>query len=113
MRNSNKENRLVKCEENYGPLNATLSLSGAPRWISDWFKKADKNNDGRMNFKEVQDLLKMMNVDMNEHHAHRLFTVRALVLNARTMATLPIQALNRLCSSGHPPETTWWTVLGL
>lgn len=28
-----------------------------------------------MNFKEVQDLLKMMNVDMNEHHAHRLFTV--------------------------------------
>ncbi|XP_072235364.1 1-phosphatidylinositol 4,5-bisphosphate phosphodiesterase delta-4 isoform X1 [Leuresthes tenuis] len=45
------------------------------QWISDWFKKADKNNDGRMNFKEVQDLLKMMNVDMNEHHAHRLFTM--------------------------------------
>uniref|UniRef100_A0A8C5DSL8 Phosphoinositide phospholipase C n=1 Tax=Gouania willdenowi TaxID=441366 RepID=A0A8C5DSL8_GOUWI len=44
------------------------------QWIGDWFKKADKNNDGRMNFKEVQDLLKMMNVDMNEHHAHRLFT---------------------------------------
>nr|XP_043905967.1 1-phosphatidylinositol 4,5-bisphosphate phosphodiesterase delta-4-like isoform X1 [Solea senegalensis]XP_043905974.1 1-phosphatidylinositol 4,5-bisphosphate phosphodiesterase delta-4-like isoform X1 [Solea senegalensis] len=45
------------------------------QWISDWFKKADKNNDGRMNFKEVQDLLKMMNVDMNGHHAHRLFTM--------------------------------------
>lgn len=29
-----------------------------------------------MNFKEVRDLLKMMNVDMSEHHAHRLFTVR-------------------------------------
>lgn len=28
-----------------------------------------------MNFKEVRDLLKMMNVDMNEHHALRLFTV--------------------------------------
>uniref|UniRef100_A0A673A7R0 Phosphoinositide phospholipase C n=1 Tax=Sphaeramia orbicularis TaxID=375764 RepID=A0A673A7R0_9TELE len=39
------------------------------QWISDWFKKADKNNDGRMNFKEVRDLLKMMNVDMNEHHS--------------------------------------------
>uniref|UniRef100_A0AAQ5XCB1 Phosphoinositide phospholipase C n=1 Tax=Amphiprion ocellaris TaxID=80972 RepID=A0AAQ5XCB1_AMPOC len=39
------------------------------QWIGDWFKKADKNNDGRMNFKEVQDLLKMMNVDMNEHHS--------------------------------------------
>uniref|UniRef100_A0A8D3ECF3 Phosphoinositide phospholipase C n=1 Tax=Scophthalmus maximus TaxID=52904 RepID=A0A8D3ECF3_SCOMX len=46
------------------------------QWIWDWFKKADKNNDGRMNFKEVQNLLKMMNVDMNEQHAHRLFTVR-------------------------------------
>uniref|UniRef100_A0A8B9JRC2 Phosphoinositide phospholipase C n=1 Tax=Astyanax mexicanus TaxID=7994 RepID=A0A8B9JRC2_ASTMX len=45
------------------------------QWISDWFKKADKNGDGRMNFKEVQDLLKMMNVDMNEHHALRLFTM--------------------------------------
>ncbi|XP_017285512.1 1-phosphatidylinositol 4,5-bisphosphate phosphodiesterase delta-4 [Kryptolebias marmoratus] len=45
------------------------------QWISDWFKKADKNNDGRMNFKEVQDLLKMMNVDMNEHHALHLFTM--------------------------------------
>lgn len=58
----------------------TLSLSAVPRWIGDWFKKADKNNDGRMNFKEVQDLLKMMNVDMNEQHAHRLFTVRAFEL---------------------------------
>uniref|UniRef100_A0A8C1HRP6 Phosphoinositide phospholipase C n=1 Tax=Cyprinus carpio carpio TaxID=630221 RepID=A0A8C1HRP6_CYPCA len=36
------------------------------QWICDWFKKADKNRDGQMNFKEVQDLLKMMNVDMNE-----------------------------------------------
>ncbi|XP_072289087.1 1-phosphatidylinositol 4,5-bisphosphate phosphodiesterase delta-4 [Eucyclogobius newberryi] len=45
------------------------------QWIGDWFKKADKNHDGRMNFKEVRDLLKMMNVDMNEHHAHRLFTM--------------------------------------
>lgn len=32
-----------------------------------------------MNFKEVRDLLKMMNVDMNEHHAHRLFTVRVFL----------------------------------
>uniref|UniRef100_A0A8B9QZT5 Phosphoinositide phospholipase C n=1 Tax=Anas platyrhynchos TaxID=8839 RepID=A0A8B9QZT5_ANAPL len=35
--------------------------------------RADKNKDGRMNFKEVQRLLKMMNVDMNEDHALRLF----------------------------------------
>ncbi|NXX21184.1 PLCD4 phosphodiesterase, partial [Podargus strigoides] len=42
-------------------------------WIRDWFQKADKNKDGRMNFKEVQRLLNMMNVDMNEDHALRLF----------------------------------------
>ncbi|XP_063067811.1 1-phosphatidylinositol 4,5-bisphosphate phosphodiesterase delta-4 [Engraulis encrasicolus] len=43
------------------------------QWICDWFRKADKNKDGRMNFKEVRDLLKMMNVEMNEQHALRLF----------------------------------------
>lgn len=59
------------------------SLIAVLRWIGDWFKKADKNNDGRMNFKEVQDLLKMMNVDMNEQHAHRLFTVRSLYWNKK------------------------------
>ncbi|XP_060119277.1 1-phosphatidylinositol 4,5-bisphosphate phosphodiesterase delta-4 [Heteronotia binoei] len=43
------------------------------QWICDWFQKADKDKDGRMNFKEVQHLLRMMNVDMNENHAYRLF----------------------------------------
>uniref|UniRef100_S4S058 Phosphoinositide phospholipase C n=1 Tax=Petromyzon marinus TaxID=7757 RepID=S4S058_PETMA len=42
-------------------------------WIYDCFKKADKNKDGRMTFKEVKNLLKMMNIDMNEHHAQHLF----------------------------------------
>uniref|UniRef100_A0A8C1J3A5 Phosphoinositide phospholipase C n=1 Tax=Cyprinus carpio TaxID=7962 RepID=A0A8C1J3A5_CYPCA len=55
--------------ESFFPLNAIS------RWICDWFKKADKNRDGQMNFKEVRNLLKMMNVDMNEHHALRLFTM--------------------------------------
>ncbi|XP_060683770.1 1-phosphatidylinositol 4,5-bisphosphate phosphodiesterase delta-4-like [Hemiscyllium ocellatum] len=43
------------------------------QWISDWFQKADKDKDGRMNFKEVRLLLKMMNVNMNEDHSLRLF----------------------------------------
>ncbi|KAF7241908.1 1-phosphatidylinositol 4,5-bisphosphate phosphodiesterase delta-4 [Varanus komodoensis] len=42
-------------------------------WICDWFLKADKNKDGRMNFKEVQHLLRLMNVAMNEDHALWLF----------------------------------------
>ncbi|XP_078539640.1 1-phosphatidylinositol 4,5-bisphosphate phosphodiesterase delta-4 [Lissotriton helveticus] len=43
------------------------------QWIWDWFKKGDKNKDGRINFKEARHLLKMMNVDMNVEHAYRLF----------------------------------------
>nr|XP_057937653.1 1-phosphatidylinositol 4,5-bisphosphate phosphodiesterase delta-4-like [Doryrhamphus excisus] len=45
------------------------------QWVRDWFHKADKNKDGKMNFKEVRTLLKMMNVDMNEEHAFHLFTM--------------------------------------
>ncbi|XP_056287426.1 1-phosphatidylinositol 4,5-bisphosphate phosphodiesterase delta-4 isoform X2 [Pseudoliparis swirei] len=60
---------LIETQENMG------EREKLDQWIGDWFRKADKNNDGRMNFKEVQDLLKMMNVDMNEHHAHHLFTM--------------------------------------
>ncbi|XP_057707966.1 1-phosphatidylinositol 4,5-bisphosphate phosphodiesterase delta-4 isoform X2 [Corythoichthys intestinalis] len=45
------------------------------QWIQDWFHKADKNKDGKMNFKEVRKLLKMMNVEMNEEHAFYLFTM--------------------------------------
>ena len=36
----------------------------------------DKNKDGRMNFKEVRKLLKMMSMDINEQHAMLLFKVR-------------------------------------
>uniref|UniRef100_A0A7N8WIF4 Phosphoinositide phospholipase C n=1 Tax=Mastacembelus armatus TaxID=205130 RepID=A0A7N8WIF4_9TELE len=45
------------------------------QWVWDWFQKADKNKDGKMNFKEVRKLLKMMNVEMNEEHALHLFTM--------------------------------------
>ncbi|XP_029968482.1 1-phosphatidylinositol 4,5-bisphosphate phosphodiesterase delta-4 [Salarias fasciatus] len=45
------------------------------QWVFDWFQKADKNKDGKMNFKEVKTLLKMMNVEMNEEHALHLFTM--------------------------------------
>uniref|UniRef100_A0A673LP88 Phosphoinositide phospholipase C n=1 Tax=Sinocyclocheilus rhinocerous TaxID=307959 RepID=A0A673LP88_9TELE len=49
--------KLIDNLENMGfPLNAVS------RWICDWFKRADKNRDGQMNFKEVRDLLKMMNI---------------------------------------------------
>ncbi|KAL0964027.1 hypothetical protein UPYG_G00317310 [Umbra pygmaea] len=59
-------------------VQSTESMDAKERldqWICDWFLKADKNKDGRMNFKEVRSLLKMMNVDMNEEYTLRLFTL--------------------------------------
>uniref|UniRef100_A0A8C6Y393 Phosphoinositide phospholipase C n=1 Tax=Naja naja TaxID=35670 RepID=A0A8C6Y393_NAJNA len=47
------------------------SVEEAQCWIQGL--RPDKDNDGRMNFREVQHLLRMMNVDMNEDHAFQLF----------------------------------------
>uniref|UniRef100_A0A8C1QAQ5 Phosphoinositide phospholipase C n=1 Tax=Cyprinus carpio TaxID=7962 RepID=A0A8C1QAQ5_CYPCA len=66
---------LLEGLESLAATHLSFPLNAISRWICDWFKKADKNRDGQMNFKEVRNLLKMMNVDMNEHHALRLFTM--------------------------------------
>ncbi|XP_060267291.1 1-phosphatidylinositol 4,5-bisphosphate phosphodiesterase delta-4 isoform X2 [Ovis aries] len=44
-----------------------------PGWLSDWFQRGDKNQDGRMSFGEVQRLLHLMNVEMDQEHAFQLF----------------------------------------
>nr|XP_019597396.1 PREDICTED: 1-phosphatidylinositol 4,5-bisphosphate phosphodiesterase delta-4 [Rhinolophus sinicus]XP_019597397.1 PREDICTED: 1-phosphatidylinositol 4,5-bisphosphate phosphodiesterase delta-4 [Rhinolophus sinicus] len=43
------------------------------QWLSDWFQRGDKNQDGRMSFREVQRLLHMMNVEMEQEYAFQLF----------------------------------------
>ncbi|XP_072817756.1 1-phosphatidylinositol 4,5-bisphosphate phosphodiesterase delta-4 isoform X1 [Vicugna pacos] len=43
------------------------------QWLSDWFQRGDKNQDGRMSFREVQRLLHLMNVEMDQEHAFQLF----------------------------------------
>ncbi|XP_017505055.3 1-phosphatidylinositol 4,5-bisphosphate phosphodiesterase delta-4 isoform X1 [Manis javanica] len=43
------------------------------QWLSDWFQRGDKNQDGRMSFPEVQRLLRLMNVEMDQEHAFQLF----------------------------------------
>ncbi|KAM9664243.1 1-phosphatidylinositol 4,5-bisphosphate phosphodiesterase delta-4 isoform 2-T2 [Trichechus inunguis] len=44
-----------------------------PGWLSDWFQRGDKNQDGRMTFREVQRLLRLMNVEMDQEYAVQLF----------------------------------------
>ncbi|XP_038441669.1 1-phosphatidylinositol 4,5-bisphosphate phosphodiesterase delta-4 isoform X1 [Canis lupus familiaris] len=43
------------------------------QWLSDWFQRGDKNQDGRMSFQEVQRLLHLMNVEMDQEYAFHLF----------------------------------------
>ncbi|XP_014640786.1 PREDICTED: 1-phosphatidylinositol 4,5-bisphosphate phosphodiesterase delta-4 isoform X3 [Ceratotherium simum simum] len=43
------------------------------QWLSDWFQRGDKNQDGRMSFREVQRLLHLMNVEMDQEYALQLF----------------------------------------
>ncbi|XP_054579178.1 1-phosphatidylinositol 4,5-bisphosphate phosphodiesterase delta-4 [Eptesicus fuscus] len=43
------------------------------QWLSDWFQRGDKNQDGRMSFQEVQRLLRLMNVEMEQEYAFQLF----------------------------------------
>ncbi|XP_074255122.1 1-phosphatidylinositol 4,5-bisphosphate phosphodiesterase delta-4 isoform X5 [Saimiri boliviensis] len=43
------------------------------QWLSDWFQRGDKNQDGKMTFQEVQRLLHLMNVEMDQEYAFSLF----------------------------------------
>ncbi|XP_073182343.1 1-phosphatidylinositol 4,5-bisphosphate phosphodiesterase delta-3 isoform X1 [Lepidochelys kempii] len=42
-------------------------------WIHDILHRADKNKDNKMTFKEIKDMLKMINIDMNDIYAYQLF----------------------------------------
>ncbi|XP_058261403.1 1-phosphatidylinositol 4,5-bisphosphate phosphodiesterase delta-3-A isoform X2 [Hemibagrus wyckioides] len=42
-------------------------------WIHSYLKQADLNQDGKMTYEEVQTLLQMINIDLDEQYALRLF----------------------------------------
>lgn len=44
-------------------------------WIHGYLHRADSNQDSKMSFKEIKSLLRMVNVDMNDMYAYRLFKV--------------------------------------
>uniref|UniRef100_A0A8B9PNB2 Phosphoinositide phospholipase C n=1 Tax=Apteryx owenii TaxID=8824 RepID=A0A8B9PNB2_APTOW len=49
-----------------------LSLPGLT-WIHDMLRRADKNKDNKMCFREIKNVLRMINVDMNDIYAYKLF----------------------------------------
>lgn len=45
------------------------------RWIKDIFEKADQNNDRSLQFDEILELLKQMNVKVDKDYAQTIFKV--------------------------------------
>lgn len=43
------------------------------RWLKEQFRRADKNNNGSLNFKECLTLLSQLNISMDKNHAKTLF----------------------------------------
>ncbi|XP_078063008.1 1-phosphatidylinositol 4,5-bisphosphate phosphodiesterase delta-3-like, partial [Mustelus asterias] len=42
-------------------------------WIHEYLRKADENQDNKMSFKEIQNLLKMINIEADDQYAYQLF----------------------------------------
>ncbi|XP_072224596.1 1-phosphatidylinositol 4,5-bisphosphate phosphodiesterase delta-3-A-like [Leuresthes tenuis] len=42
-------------------------------WIRGYLRRADQNQDGKMSYDEVKQLLQMINIDLSEHYARSLF----------------------------------------
>ncbi|EHB09269.1 1-phosphatidylinositol-4,5-bisphosphate phosphodiesterase delta-3 [Heterocephalus glaber] len=49
------------------------AMSHAHTWIHFYLHRADSNQDSKMSFKEIKSLLCMVNVDVNDMYAYRLF----------------------------------------
>ncbi|XP_059526438.1 1-phosphatidylinositol 4,5-bisphosphate phosphodiesterase delta-3 isoform X4 [Myotis daubentonii] len=54
-------------------LEAMSQRERLDHWIHSYLHRADSNQDSKMSFKEIKSLLRMVNVDMNDMYAYRLF----------------------------------------
>uniref|UniRef100_A0A8C6FT46 Phosphoinositide phospholipase C n=1 Tax=Moschus moschiferus TaxID=68415 RepID=A0A8C6FT46_MOSMO len=54
-------------------LDAMSQSERLDHWIHSYLHRADSNQDSKMSFKEIKNLLRMVNVDMNDMYAYRLF----------------------------------------
>ncbi|KAI6049360.1 PLCD3 [Marmota monax] len=54
-------------------LDAMSQRERTHTWIHSYLHRADSNQDSKMSFKEIKSLLRMVNVDMNDMYAYRLF----------------------------------------
>uniref|UniRef100_A0A670YZ34 Phosphoinositide phospholipase C n=1 Tax=Pseudonaja textilis TaxID=8673 RepID=A0A670YZ34_PSETE len=51
----------------------TKLMARCPTWIHGILHEADKNKDNKMSFKEIKNMLRIVNIDMNDIYAYQLF----------------------------------------
>ncbi|XP_027523698.1 1-phosphatidylinositol 4,5-bisphosphate phosphodiesterase delta-3 isoform X3 [Corapipo altera] len=56
-----------------GRLQAMSQMEKLDHWIHGVLQKADKNKDNKMSFQEVKNMLRMLNIDMDNVYASKLF----------------------------------------
>ncbi|NXA12167.1 PLCD3 phosphodiesterase, partial [Sapayoa aenigma] len=56
-----------------GRLQAMSQMEKLDHWIHGVLQKADKNKDDKMSFQEVKNMLRMLNIDMDNVYAFKLF----------------------------------------
>ncbi|KAK7816749.1 hypothetical protein U0070_009274 [Myodes glareolus] len=57
----------------WGHQAAVCFPDGLPSWIHSCLRKADKNKDNKMNFKELKDFLKELNIQVDDSYARKIF----------------------------------------
>lgn len=61
-----------------GRLQAMSQPEKLDHWIHGVLQRADRNKDNKMSFQEVKSMLRMINIDMNDVYAYKLFKVPVL-----------------------------------
>ncbi|XP_019607764.2 1-phosphatidylinositol 4,5-bisphosphate phosphodiesterase delta-3 [Rhinolophus sinicus] len=77
-------------------LDAMSQRERLDHWIHSYLHRADSNQDSKMSFKEIKSLLRMVNVDMNDMYAYRLFKECDRSNNKRLEGTEIEEFLRRL-----------------
>ncbi|XP_036124607.1 1-phosphatidylinositol 4,5-bisphosphate phosphodiesterase delta-3 [Molossus molossus] len=77
-------------------LDAMSQRERLDHWIHSYLHRADSNQDSKMSFKEIKSLLRMVNVDMNDMYAYRLFKECDRSNNERLEGTEIEEFLRRL-----------------
>ncbi|XP_059989096.1 1-phosphatidylinositol 4,5-bisphosphate phosphodiesterase delta-3 [Lagenorhynchus albirostris] len=64
---------LAKLRARLDAMSQRERLDHTHTWIHFYLHRADSNQDSKMSFKEIKNLLRMVNVDMNDMYAYSLF----------------------------------------